>query len=542
MTLETTANRQSSNKGGDSLRTNPSDGSQEIPGSNLAMAPESSRDTDTALPQLPSKRQSVSQPARLSESSNRARDSRNQRWLSHYPDSMAAADHAHRRTGSTLRTVMRKIFTRKGRSQTDGSDDVHEFNFGNHGSGERGSAAKQNSEPQLSPPHKDDSHPVEEAGRDRLEPSRRSRRATLPSVVLSERESREAVDGAVSPNSGATDRIGYHSNPSQDSLRRSGQMAARRRSRSANAPRVTDGHVSPMQRRRSAGPLSAPLGMVSDSEVSFRPPTSSTATSAVEESIASTSDTEQESIAPNVSYLVNSMQNDENASLEQRLTTLEIKLVDLELAMARMQTQKGPSPSGDKARRKKSPNPDSDRKHARKDTSDSSPPVESSTSPQDTDADRRLSAATVRPNEPHGARTLQVPSSSSLTDYNGISIEQYSALVMLLRREQSARRNLESQVSGLRDDMQQLRRVARDSMSVGVGVGTMYPIISKDSQEYLGAHTRSRDMSVSTSGTSPRGERIAPPYDIDSDWDYPQDEIGRAQWERGQRIEIAGMI
>ncbi|RMJ24507.1 hypothetical protein PHISP_04636 [Aspergillus sp. HF37] len=553
MTVETTVtSRPSLNSESDSLQTkhrekNPRTGPAQL-------APDSSY--DTALPQLPLKRLSVSHPARESESSTRGHNSRGIQRLApfHNQDTTVAGNHAHRRTGSTLKTVMRRIFTRKRRSETDEVDDTaHDFHIGNQGPGEHSLAVPKSTSSRHSSPRKDNASPPMDAVPERLEPTRRARRATLPSLVLSEGESREALGGALYPEKGVREwAIGYRSNHSQDSLRRSHLLASKRRSLSTNALRgAADGQASLIQRRRSTEACghSTQLAAVSDSEVSFRPTSSSTATGILEESTASTSDADQESLAPNVGHLVNSMQNNENASLEQRLTTLEVKLIDLEFALARM--QRGASSPGDKPRHHKKP-PKSDagrKKHVRKHSSGYFPPVDttattSSSPPQHEEppeSDRPLSTSTVRPNGQHRAPTLQTPSTSSQANYSGIAVEQYSALVMLLRREQSARRSLESQVSSLADDMHQLQRVARDpmGMGMGVGVGTMYPILSKDSQEFLG-----RDRSVST---SPRGDGLAAsPYDSDSDWDrpdpYPQHDFGRGKWERSPRIEIAGMI
>lgn len=549
MTVETTVTcRPSLSRESDPLQTKPRE--ENLRTGPAQMAPDSSH--DTALPQLPPKRLSVNHPVRESESSTRGRNSRGIQRLAqfHNQDATVAGDHAHRRTGSTLKTVMRRIFTRKRRSETDDVDDIaHEIHIGNQGPGEHSLAIPKSTSSRHSSRRKDNACPPIDAVPDRLEPTRRARRATLPSLVLSEGESREALGGALYPEKGVRERaIGYRSNHSQDSLRRSHLLASKRRSLSTNALRgVADGQTSLIQRRRSAEAcgLSTQLAAVSDSEMSFRPPSNSTVTDTVEESTASTSDAEQESLAPNVGHLVNSMQNNENASLEQRLTTLEVKLIDLEFALARM--QRGASSPGDQPRHHKKP-PNSDagcKRHVRKHSSGYFPPVDStatSSSPpqqeEPPEPDRPLSTSTVRPNGQHRAPTLQIPSTSSLADYSGISVEQYSALVMLLRREQSARRSLESQVSSLADDMHQLQRVVRDSMGMGVGVGTMYPILSKDSQEFLG-----RDRSVST---LPRGDGLAAsPYDSDSDWDrpdYPQHGFGRGKWERSPRIEIAGMI
>jgi hypothetical protein len=229
------------------------------------------------------------------------------------------------------------------------------------------------------------------------------------------------------------------------------------------------------------------------------------------------------------------MQNDENATLEQRLTTLEVKLIDLEFAIARMQSGRGDSP-GD------SPNSktlqDSSR-HKRQKSSGLSPPTRNERSPtpeQVAAADRPVSTSTIRPSlsDIHRARALQAPSMVSLSDSGAISVQQYSALVMLLRREQTARRNLEQQVTGLREDIERLHGMARDS----IGVGTMYPIRSVESQEYL----RLRPGESPSSSPRPTDEKITPRYESDSDWSERAKEDRFRPWQPTRRIEVANMI
>lgn len=529
--------RTSYSTGSDSIETSRG----EIRTSNPAIAPESAY--DTALPQLASSRPSSSHfPVRISESSARG-NLRSQRPPFSFQNAQDLRNsNAHRRTGSTFKTVMRRIFTRKRRNQSDECDDpVNEFRAAPTYVGE-GSLAFQNSlsSKQSSQPQKAGTRPTTlEAIPDSEGIPRRRRRATLPSLVFSENEPRDAIEGAVFPEKSMHDKEPTHpASHSQDDLRSSSMVRLNRRSRSANAlsSEANAHRMSPIQWTRpntEIGRLETRMEAPSDTEISVRPPTGSSVGSAAKTSTAPSA----AELNPSIGRLVNSMQHDDNATLEQRLTTLEVKLIDLEFAIARMQTQRNDLPPGDKPRSKKSPTPDASlSRHVRKRSSSYFPPVETVFCSH-SDDDRPRSTTTVRPNALHRARTMQIPSSTCPANFNGISVEQYSALVMLLRREQSARRTLESQVSSLRDDMQQLQRVARDSM----GVGTMYPI--HDSQEYL--RFRSRDRSTST---SPRTDRIGAPYDSDSDWDrsdayYSRDDfLGRPKWEHNPRIEIAGMI
>jgi hypothetical protein len=128
------------------------------------------------------------------------------------------------------------------------------------------------------------------------------------------------------------------------------------------------------------------------------------------------------------------------------------------------------------------------------------------------------------------------PSATSLSEFSGVSIEQYSTLVTLLRREQTARRNLESQVSGLRDDLRQFQRAALQSMEMG----TMYPIHNVDSQEFL-RFRRALDDSDSTSPISRDRERGNADYEDVSEYGR-DDPIGPHKWDNAQRSVTAPMI
>lgn len=153
--------------------------------------------------------------------------------------------------------------------------------------------------------------------------------------------------------------------------------------------------------------------------------------------------------------------------------------------------------------------------------------------------ERPVSTSTIRPNTLHRSRTYQPPTTPHHVDTgSSISIEQYSALVMLLRREQSARRHLESQISDLRDDVQQLQLLSRRSMS-STTLGTMYPIQSTDSADGT-SRVRHIVESPSTlpSNYTTRSDKLTPPYDSA---DVERADLnGIRKLER--RVEMAGMI
>ncbi|PWY75086.1 hypothetical protein BO70DRAFT_398496 [Aspergillus heteromorphus CBS 117.55] len=454
---------------------------------------------------------------------------------------------SHRRTGSTLKTVMRKIFTRKPRD-----DDSAHSRSDNRSPRSDKSLDKALDKPfplsnslnaKPSPPDSTTPTSWEEALK-KLEPHPRRRRATLPSLIFSDEESRVALEGLVNSGRPISKRDNSpHANSDPDDVRRRELRQIKRRSRSATALRgmAKDHLMSPIQwRRRSLESCAASttFGAASEAELE-RPPTRTTVASAPKPTTRPSflEDDEDEKDEPeleapdtdtyqNVSDLVNSMQHDENVTLEQRLTTLEVKMIDLEFAIARMQSGRE-SPV-----EPKKTSPTTATRHKRK----------KSAVPSETRAksptDRPESTSTLRPSPLYRSRTLQAPSSTSLHECNSISVEQYSALVMLLRREQNARRDLEHQVTSLRDDIQQLQQMARDSMGLPTspGSGTMYPIRSMDSQDIV----RLRQALGPSPTETSRTERIE---SDDERPELPPKEGGyQPRWPSSRRVEVSGMI
>ncbi|EAW11739.1 uncharacterized protein ACLA_094390 [Aspergillus clavatus NRRL 1] len=455
---------------------------------------------DTALPQVTSQQLVVSRrrPLRGSESSIVASHlGGNQRapptWQ-YAHGSIASSSNGHRRTGSTLKTVMRKIFNRKRRSETDGPGDSTPESLTptsqtprlKKGGADISFLELQNSQmPQSVSPFEYES--------DRLHmrapaPSYR-RRATLPSLILSdEGDGHENTFPSLPSSSNvrySRERRSSLANSDQTDLHRHDILSrAKRRSQSAGALRMMakEHQMSPIQwRRRSTETTyvnSAQFDTVSDSEVSSRPPTSTTLASVHKLSEQPLPEAEQqdelESVTPDIGNLVNCMQHSEDVSLEQRLTTLEVKLIDLEFAIARMQnarTETPPMETQASKELKTSSSPSKGRRLPRRDLLAHGAPSRDaeSTCDEHTSAERPLSTATIRPTSLQRSQTIHTRPSSSTKDFSSISVDQYSALVMLLRREQSARRSLEGQVASLREDIQQLHRLAQDSIPIPVG-------------------------------------------------------------------------
>ncbi|KAJ5530497.1 hypothetical protein N7527_003890 [Penicillium freii] len=488
---------------------------------------------------------------------------------------------AHRRTGSTLKTVMRKIFNRKRQSQADElEENPYEstfamppmrksgpakgrsllavpppLNLNSHRSSplsaENLQLAETHLSPLLSPRSPLSSATLRDSMPGSMQPRRR--RATLPSVVFSDDESRFAV---------ASIAI---SDPQEDRSHipeRRHSLLSHRLSRSADALReMTDNMPEIMTswpQRTSSAPRPAsvpdsqspPLDESSNSGHSGRPSSGTTVTSvtrmSAEPSLMEAEQTpEPRSLPSNLASLVNTMQQDDSVTLEQRLTTLEVKLIDLEFAIARMQTNGPENPTEKLSRPRHPPSADSFPPHMRnKPTAFSAGDRDESPSHLPNISTRPSSTSTIRA-DTMASRTLRpAPSASSLSDYHGVSIEQYSTLVTLLRREQTARRNLETQVGGLRDDIRDLQRAALDSMQSGMGMGTMQPAHSTESRQFQRFRRALNDSDNSPARRS--DDKRAGVEDTDSDWDrsdiYSRDDpFGPPKWER-QRIVTAPMI
>ncbi|KAI9369872.1 hypothetical protein BJX61DRAFT_123769 [Aspergillus egyptiacus] len=507
---------------------------------------------DTALPPISSKQQMVT--VRRHQPSERNQHFQN--WTSSYANSGG-----HRRTGSTLKTVMRKIFTRNRRSRPGEIDDpFSDFRFGSNNP----SFTDRNEDRSLGRSKSGSSRRSGQSRHDRqplttlddvlrhLDNGSRPRRATLPSLILSDDGSRHALEAVIHPERRPSMRnFSPHANSDPEEVQRRQIRNIKRRSRSAGALRTLakQHRMSPIQWRRPRSVESdygatTTYDMASDSEPS-RPPTRTTVASvskpSAEMSVFEEDEPEDEpslapsvppSLPPNVGGLISSMQNDEDASLEQRLTTLEVKLIDLEFAIARMQGGRGETQANSPAQK----NTQEPARNIRQKSSGHSPSSGDDCSVEHAIPDRPLSTSTIRPSlvDIQRARALQAPSMVSLGDSGAISVQQYSALVMLLRREQSARRNLEQQVSSLREDIERLNRVARDS----IGVRTMYPISSFDSHDFL----RSREAESRHSSPRHTSEKLSR-YESDSDrMSEPTKDDRCRPWQATRRIEIANMI
>ena len=176
--------------------------------------------------------------------------------------------------------------------------------------------------------------------------------------------------------------------------------------------------------------------------------------------------------------LPTSMHEKEGVSIEERTVTLEVKLMDLEYAISKIQAQP-PSPIGSSPRhlqpdsqlRKPSAGPaqsgtyshskTTENSHASVVDSDSIEPT--SHSSDDSHQDRKTrplsSAPTIRPptasyplTSGHDARK-----SEDRNSITSLTIDHYTTLIGLIRREQAARIRLEDQVSDLQRQLMNMQ-------------------------------------------------------------------------------------
>lgn len=475
---------------------------------------------------------------------------------------------SHRRRGSTLKTVMRKIFGKKRQSILEGdeTDDDPLPLRSNNIAGvpdpiSIGKARSRNSNTSPSAANQKRSLAVSRlssASSDVLAENNKfdipytvQRRATLPSLILSDDDdnTKERTLSVVSPIS--TRPVSAMSTVSAITGRRDNgdtqSRRAHRRSRSADDLQalIRRHRMSPIQWRRQSNETKDWRNSVlepydhdtadNDHETANTPDNEvdlprDNKTPCADDGDATPSK-EVESPPIQVQNLIANMA-DPDASVDQRLTTIEVKLMDLEFAIAKMQGSgnDGFTKTAESTPEKAKLTTQTIAAYREQLCAASEASSESSAS---FGGNRRpISTSTLRPsmifNQP---APWQSNSSSNL---HGISIEQYSALVTLLRREQTARRALESQVTLLQEEMQSFRRSSGLPASPP---GTLYPIPSPDSDD--GRYRRRRTMS------SPRKDSQASADTKNSEprqWDSPSNRSRSNTERRSSRNTAANMF
>ena len=325
------------------------------------------------------------------------------------------------------------------------------------------------------------------------EPSRHQRRNTLPSVTLSEHEAqllranlREAnVRGKMRPVRSHEDRAA---------------MQFKRRSRSADALREEARHqLSPIQWRRRSGEIeywrnSAVENPISDyvgqpeathtSMESTRQPFRSfvPSPSSVHRSVSRESLKQFDFGSLARAKLV----NNSTANLEQRVTTLEVKFIDHEYAIAGLQGYKTATAAVSvKAKRR------SVHDHFQDPPSSSNSGLSSGqgrtflasaggspvlAEPLDipVQANRSSNAETLRPLTTIGPQPT-TPASLGAPPTDFVTREQFDALRQLVISEQTARRQLEAKIAQLESQLEALRAMTMAAQTVPVPYPTPSP-------------------------------------------------------------------
>lgn len=398
----------------------------------------------------------------------------------------------------------------------------------------------------------------------RIAPERpaRPRRASVPSLVLN-RQEMEAVDAAMTdlglPNPPEhtidAQNIGFAvtngSNP-------------KRRSRSVGAFRDTEHRMSPIQwrkwRRRSdeikywrqSTDLTSLGGLKSlDSPIMGQKDD-------VENADEDDHNIGEHNVAFNFGLPGVPMQDQERIGLEERIITLEIKLMDFEYAISKLQAG-STSPSrrhsqfDTEGQESVNSYVSSDRRAAPIEPSptipQTSPPASPSKFAHDTNPKPRPTsiATTLKPS--HSGHTTHHKGSidqSTHSSLASLTIDHYTTLITLIRHEQSARMRLEQQVSVLQGRLDHLSQ-PHSSHSLANSISQHSHSRSLSSQ-----HRRHGFIETSTRA----GAQFRPPrprsstYDTETDTDDDQyhdvyatpgaTPVERGEYERGafDRVEV----
>lgn len=490
----------------------------------------------------------------------------------------------HRRRASTLRSAMKKLFGKIRHSQgdelaederetdpdgqsrppwTSGSDPERSF-FPMQGVPETSARSRRSRSLSMqSVPHSrrgstNDAQGEQPKGsnmpqhdNNHLQPNqerrRHQRRSTLPSIVLSTDEARELANKIA--QQAARDN---HIQTTIEDQRRVGHK--KRRSRSASElRRIANMHLmSPIQWRRRSEEIRYSRynwDAVKTRQSIARPETRNT--------VMTTTDTNEttpleDGVRENGDYgtpfdfgaIMGTAQDSNETSLARRVGTLEVKLMDLEFAIAKLQGHDispfQPSGTGSQLPQKQ-PTDTRPKMQSAPPLQDpnlllgslrSTPPIV--TPPRSSPAadPRPDSTATIRPqtSSQYSSNSHQnVYSPPSNPDFSGISVEQYSALTTLVRREQTARKLLEAQLVQMKTEMQSLRDgtpMSRPS-SRGPSFTAPKPRTWRDGMDGNRGSTLSRSTIMTGSDQTDFDRRYSSRPRLASD---------------GQRSQVSGMI
>ena len=256
----------------------------------------------------------------------------------------------------------------------------------------------------------------------------------------------------------------------------------------------------------------------------------------------------------------NEVQNQESVGLEERLVTLEIKLMDFEYALSKLQASSG-SPSRRHSRqigRQDSADSyqSSDGPHAPSESASSlpseTPPMTSSQWAKDITPKTRPTsvATTLKPGHSAQAGSVRKKSidRSTRSSLMGLTIDHYTTLITLIRTEQSSRQRLEQQVSLLQGRLDAMStpppQLYQQSLSQSQRSYSRSLSPSQRRQGFVdlrgGAPSRQprRSSSYSTTETDTDDDAF---HDVYVTPDITPVERERGEYERGAFERVAGM-
>ena len=393
----------------------------------------------------------------------------------------------------------------------------------------------------------------------------RPRRASVPSLILN-REEMEAVDAAMTG-------LGLQNPQEQQTLNAENIGFAvtngsnpRRRSRSVGAFRDTEHRMSPIQwrrwRRRSdeirywrASSDLTSLGIKGlDSPLTAQKDDSDT----VDEDVGLGQQSDF-----NFGLQSENLHNRERIGLEERIVTLEIKLMDFEYAISKMQAESAspskpdPQPTGNVERQHSMGTYDSsDRPQGADEPSLSMEQEIPSMAPSQWVKDlypqpRPTSVATtLKPGHAgqSGIRRKDSVDRSTRSSLTGLTIDHYTTLITLLRNEQSARQRLEKQVSILQGRFDSLSPPQSSHSHTHSASQHSYSRSLSSSQrrhafvDLRGGkqmrHLRPRSSSYSTNETDTDDDAF---HDVYVTPNITPVEMERGEYERGAFNRVAGV-
>ncbi|KAL9123646.1 MAG: hypothetical protein Q9217_006940 [Psora testacea] len=401
------------------------------------------------------------------------------------------------------------------------------------------------------------------------EPPQRPRRASVPSDTLN-KDDMQAVTDAIS---GLSLQTGQESNVDARAIGFAVTNGSnpKRRSRSVGAFREADHRMSPIQWRHYRTRSDEIHYLRGSTDVGTFETKTTESPEQEKDNVGNKGDEGNELAAHtadfNFGLSANEMQGQERMGLEERLITLEIKLMDFEYALSRLQTG-SISPS----RRMSQYDESKPQGYDFSNHSSEAPPLPNDASPVLTQTFSRSSsrkysagsavlrpkdrptsvATTLKPGHNPRSNSFGKPPSEFGTgsSFSGLTIEHYTTLVTLIRHEQSARLRLEEQVSQLQKKLDCLQppynprfldsSSSQHSHTFSISSSNRrHGIIQTDSRRgrHVYGNARPRSSSYSTNETDTDDENYHDAYVTPDITPIERGEYERGAFERVEGIE-----